>query len=238
MNSYRDSFGVLVGLFACLVAAGCSATALGNSPEVELDVVCQDPRPQICTMDYTPVCGLRDTGVRCVTTPCPSTEWATYSNGCTACSDTRVFGYVAGECPATDTTSHDIDKQVWAVISRTVQEDDIQGMAAVYHPDAVLVSENGTVPIAEQLGKWERDMEAQKLAGTSASAEFKFDVRQDGPTTAFETGVFRYATQGKSEPEQAVYVRFETLLTKQEGKWLILMERQLGLVDEADWAAR
>ena len=238
MSRVRNFFGVLVGLFACVFAAGCSATALDNPPEVVLDVVCQDPRPQICTMDYKPVCASRDTGVRCVTTPCPSTEWKTYSNGCTACSDALVFGYVGGECTGGETTSRDIDNQVWAVISRTVQDDDIQGMAAVYHPDAVLVSEKGTVPIADQLGKWGRDMETQKLAGTRASAEFKFDVRQDGPTTAFQSGVFRYATQGKSEPEQAVYVRFENLLIKQDGKWLILMERQLGLVDEADWTAR
>ncbi len=238
MSRYGDFGVVLLGLIACLFAAGCSATALDNAPEVELEVVCQDPRPQMCTMDYTPVCGLRDTGVRCVTTPCPSTEWKTYSNGCTACSDAQVFGYVSGECTGGESASRDIDDQVWAVIRRTVDEDDIQGMAAVYHPDAVLVSEKGTVPIADQLVKWGRDMDAQKQAGTRASVQFKFDTRQDDPETAFQTGLFRYATQGQSGPEQVVYVRFETLLSKQDGKWLILMERQLGLVDEADWATR
>ncbi len=229
---------VLLGLVACLFAAGCSATALDKATETKLDVVCQDPRPQMCTMDYRPVCGLRDTGIRCVTTPCPSTEWKTYSNGCAACSDAQVFGYVSGECGGGETASRDIDDQVWAVISRTVEEDDIQGMAAVYHPDAVLVSEKGTVPIADQLGKWGRDMEAQKLAGTRASVQFTFDLRQDGLATAFQTGVFRYATQTQSEPEQVVYVRFESLLVKKDGKWLVVMERQLGLVDEADWTAR
>ncbi|MDH3401689.1 MAG: SgcJ/EcaC family oxidoreductase, partial [Chromatiales bacterium] len=223
MSRYGDFVVVLLGLFACLFAAGCSATALDKATEAELDVVCQDPRPQMCTMDYRPVCGLRDTGIRCVTTPCPSTEWKTYSNGCTACSDAQVFGYVIGECSGGETASRNIDDQVWAVISRTVEEDDIQGMAAVYHPDAVLVSEKGTVPIADQLGKWGRDMEAQKLAGTRASVQFKFDLRQDGPETAFQTGVFRYSTRGQSESEQVVYVRFESLLVKKDGKWLILM---------------
>ncbi|MDH3399994.1 MAG: hypothetical protein OEM03_03415, partial [Chromatiales bacterium] len=60
----------------------------------------------------------------------------------------------------------------------------------------------------------------------------------DGPETAFQTGVFRYSTRGQSESEQVVYVRFESLLVKKDGKWLVVMERQLGLVDEADWAAR
>ena len=74
-----------------------------NSPLVETKLTpeiikCTNPRPQICTMDYSPVCATRDTGVRCVTTPCPSTETATYSNGCSACSDPKVLYYTPGEC--------------------------------------------------------------------------------------------------------------------------------------------
>ena len=48
---------------------------------------CTDPRPQVCTMDYRPVCAKREDG---------STE--TYSNGCTACSDQEVVGHVEGAC--------------------------------------------------------------------------------------------------------------------------------------------
>lgn len=235
MDSLKNSLSVLVGLLAIACSAGCSASSLDSSEAVELEYVCEDPRPQMCTMDYRPVCALRDTGVRCVTTPCPSTEWATYSNGCSACSDPAVVGYVEGECAGVDTASAEIDRQVWAVIRRTVDEDDIQGMASVYHPDAVLVSEKGTVPIADQLGKWGRDMEAQKLAGTRATVQFKFDLRQDGPQTAFQSGIFRYATRGQSEPEEVVYVRFESLLTKTSGGWRVLMERQLDVVDVAAW---
>jgi hypothetical protein len=50
-------------------------------------------------MDYRPVCATRDTGVRCITTPCPSTEQKTFSNACTACSDPKVIRHVPGECP-------------------------------------------------------------------------------------------------------------------------------------------
>lgn len=61
--------------------------------------LCQEPRSPACTKDYRPVCATVDTGVRCVTTPCPSTTQKTYGNACTACADERVSGYVPGECP-------------------------------------------------------------------------------------------------------------------------------------------
>ena len=63
---------------------------------------CQDERPQICTREYLPVCATRDTGVRCVSAPCPSSEYKTYGNSCTACADEKVSGYTSEAC-ATDT---------------------------------------------------------------------------------------------------------------------------------------
>jgi len=59
---------------------------------------CKEPRPQICTREYRPVCATRDTGIRCVTTPCDSQEFKTYGNGCTACADTNVSEYRSGAC--------------------------------------------------------------------------------------------------------------------------------------------
>lgn len=61
-------------------------------------VVCKDPRPTICTREYNPVCATRDTNVRCVTEPCPSTELMSYANHCTACADLDVISYTQGEC--------------------------------------------------------------------------------------------------------------------------------------------
>jgi hypothetical protein len=48
---------------------------------------CNDPRPEVCTMDYNPVCGQRE-------------DWSkeTYGNGCDACSDPDVVSHVPGEC--------------------------------------------------------------------------------------------------------------------------------------------
>jgi len=48
-------------------------------------VACTEPRPEVCTMDYTPVCGLkRESGLDL---------WITFSNACSACTDETVAGY-------------------------------------------------------------------------------------------------------------------------------------------------
>lgn len=81
----------LAGLFL----AGCSARTVQPPEDFKQ---CSDPRPQMCTREYKPVCANRDTGIRCVTTPCPAAEWKTYGNACDACSDKAVTGYRPGAC--------------------------------------------------------------------------------------------------------------------------------------------
>jgi tetratricopeptide (TPR) repeat protein len=49
---------------------------------------CADPRPQMCTREYRPACGLHRDGSR-----------KTYGNPCTACSDPGVVSQAAGACP-------------------------------------------------------------------------------------------------------------------------------------------
>jgi len=61
---------------------------------------CNQPRSQMCTKEYRPVCAKVDTGVRCVKAPCPSTKLVTKSNACVACADKDVFSYVEGACEA------------------------------------------------------------------------------------------------------------------------------------------
>jgi len=60
---------------------------------------CSGPRSSMCTLDYRPVCGVLDTGVRCVAAPCPSTERRTFSNACSACAEKAVSGHFPGACP-------------------------------------------------------------------------------------------------------------------------------------------
>ena len=59
---------------------------------------CKEPRPEVCTKEYSAVCAKRDTGIRCVKMPCPSTKDVTKPNACVACSDKNVFGYSVGAC--------------------------------------------------------------------------------------------------------------------------------------------
>jgi hypothetical protein len=50
-------------------------------------ILCEKPRPQICTREYDPVCArLQDGSVK------------TYATGCTSCSDEKVVSYRKGAC--------------------------------------------------------------------------------------------------------------------------------------------
>jgi hypothetical protein len=75
-------------------AAGAELDLLQSNTVIQ----CTTPRPEFCAEIYQPVCAIRDTGIRCVTTPCDSTEQVDYANACSACSDPEVLGYVDGRC--------------------------------------------------------------------------------------------------------------------------------------------
>ena len=85
--------------FILLTACSPQTTDTATKPVNQESVtVCKEPRSPMCTREYNPVCATKDTGVRCVTTPCPSTELKTYATGCTACADEKVISYTAGKC--------------------------------------------------------------------------------------------------------------------------------------------
>jgi len=90
----RRTDASLALITACLVVTGGCATVsqiAGTDDAADGLIVCEELRPEICTMDYNPVCGvLSDGGVK------------TYSNGCSACSDQNVTGYRMGACAAAD----------------------------------------------------------------------------------------------------------------------------------------
>lgn len=93
----------LIALTVSITACASPNTSTESKTKPEL-TLCPEQRPQICTMDYRPVCATRDTGVRCVTAPCPSTEQKTYSNACSACADVKVICHIPDECPASSST--------------------------------------------------------------------------------------------------------------------------------------
>ena len=76
-----------------ILAVGC-ATTTGEEKNDMLDepgaldiILCEEPRPQICTREYDPVCATFQDGTT-----------KTGSTGCTSCSDPQVVGYRKGAC--------------------------------------------------------------------------------------------------------------------------------------------
>ncbi|MDH3671133.1 MAG: hypothetical protein OES46_08190 [Gammaproteobacteria bacterium] len=77
---------ILSGLIL-LCAVSCSSNR-GSRDILDHGLTeCAQPRPEVCTREYVPVCGRR-----------AGREWKTYSNACTACSDYGVVGYKPNAC--------------------------------------------------------------------------------------------------------------------------------------------
>ncbi len=73
---------------AFLLAALLLIGACANGPETPLVVQCETPRPQVCTMEYDPVCAQLVAGGE-----------TTYASPCNACADDAVSAYRRGACP-------------------------------------------------------------------------------------------------------------------------------------------
>ncbi len=71
-----------VALFVTLVLTGC---ATGEQTAI---TPCTEPRPNVCTREYFPVCGQLDSG-----------DWQEYASPCNACAHDVVVAYAPGTCP-------------------------------------------------------------------------------------------------------------------------------------------
>ena len=126
----------------------------------------------------------------------------------------------------------------WAEVSRTVEEGDFEGYAELYHPDAVLVMQGqGTVPIGEALAGWKKLFDDTREGRAVAGVEFRISERLNNATTAHETGMFRYTFEPEEGDDAVSLVRFEALLVKRDGRWLMVMEYQKDPASDAEWAA-
>lgn len=127
----------------------------------------------------------------------------------------------------------------YAEMSRTVQEGDFEGYAALYHPDAVLVNRlsGESYPIASALAGWKPGFDATRDGQMKASVEFRFTQRLADATTAHDTGIFRYVAQSGTAEPQVALIHFESLFVKQDGTWLMVMEYQKSVATEAEWEA-
>ena len=77
-------------LVPILAILGYGCTTAADKPDAAAPglVNCTEPRPEMCTMQYDPVCGHLVSGAR-----------KTYGNACNACADKQVKGYQPGACP-------------------------------------------------------------------------------------------------------------------------------------------
>ena len=124
----------------------------------------------------------------------------------------------------------------WAAVSRTVEQGDFEGYAALYHEDAVVVSGGASSPIAATLAGWEPGFVDTKSGRSRASVEFRFSQRLNDATTAHETGIFHYTLDTDSGEATAQYVHFEALLVKKDG-WKMVMEYQQSVASVDEWNA-
>lgn len=150
---------------------------------------------------------------------------------------TALLLFVATLSFAQSTSAPDIDAY-FAEISRTVKEGDFSGMAALYHPDGVLVLSNRTVPIADALEHWKPGIEQTKAGELTCSVAFRFSERKEGESSAHEIGIFHYTSKDKSgKTTSDSFVNFEMLLVKRNGKWLATMEYQKSEATLEEWEA-
>jgi len=75
-----------VFLLSLMMLVTACASADKKEPGIK-EIICQDPRPQMCTMHYMPVCALLQ-----------EKQYKTYSNACSACSDPDVISYIKASC--------------------------------------------------------------------------------------------------------------------------------------------
>jgi hypothetical protein len=78
-------------LATALAAAGC---ATEPPPAELLQGSCSEPRPQVCTMIWAPVCAVHDDG-----------HLQTHASACNACADSSVRAYTPGACADDESAS-------------------------------------------------------------------------------------------------------------------------------------
>jgi hypothetical protein len=74
---------IVTGLYLASIT-GCTPQPVISPDDMTM---CSNPRPEICTMEYEPVCGYS-----------ANDEPRSFASACTACSDITVIGYRPGEC--------------------------------------------------------------------------------------------------------------------------------------------
>ena len=85
----RMTYILLLAAFSQLSISCASSSEKNdiNEPGAIDVILCEEPRPQVCTREYRPVCATFQDG-----------SSKTYATGCTSCSDSLVKYYKPEEC--------------------------------------------------------------------------------------------------------------------------------------------
>ncbi len=83
MSAFRLSSAAIIAV----ALSACNGGGTKPADDQNGFVPCSEPRPEMCTLEYTPVCGRFSEGGA-----------ATYSNACNACADPNIEAYRAGAC--------------------------------------------------------------------------------------------------------------------------------------------
>lgn len=88
----RKLYSLIIIFSVTLLCLSCTVPVNETSATAQKDrhvyTQCTEPRPEICTREYNPVCATLNTG----------SEEKTYATGCTACADPAVTKYRQGPC--------------------------------------------------------------------------------------------------------------------------------------------
>ena len=127
----------------------------------------------------------------------------------------------------------------WKEVARAVREGDFAGYKATCHAAGVMVSgaRKTSYPLSEALAGWEKDVTATKAGEVESEVQFRFSKRVGSSTTAHETGIFLYTTEGGKGGNTRDFVHFEALLIKEGESWKILMEYQKSKATPLQWNA-
>ena len=91
----RSATGACFVFFLTIFMTACGfggrsqpAPIVGSSVSQGTGTACAEPRPQVCTMEWSPVCANTLAGAS-----------KQYASACNACADDQVSAYQSGECP-------------------------------------------------------------------------------------------------------------------------------------------
>ncbi|MFK7933938.1 MAG: hypothetical protein AB8G22_10545 [Saprospiraceae bacterium] len=126
----------------------------------------------------------------------------------------------------------------WAALAKTAAAGDFEGMKSLYHADAVLVKPDTTIAISDAFQfRWKKEIMEVKNGIRKNALEFRFSKRIGNDVTAFEKGIYYYTSMETATGKMLgdSYVHFETLLVKENGQWVALMEHQKMEATEEEW---